>query len=451
MRRPAAAANAALAANVANAANTANAANAVPDLLTRLPGRARLASLSNGLTVCLLANLQAPIVTTALYYRAGTRDEPAGHGGVAHFLEHMMFKGSARFGPGEIDRRTQALGGSNNAFTSHDATAYHFNFAADRWREALAIEADRMAGLTLAPADVESERQVIVEEIAMYASEPWDALELAVQARLFDGHPYGRPVLGTREELLATDAATLAGFHRRFYRPDNAVLVVAGELDDEAFAAVDETLGRLPAPAERAPRPQLPAAVFPAGLVRLERHKGEMARLLLALPAPPGGHPDHPALQLLLSVLATGRASRLQRTMVDERQLCVWISAEISEGPADGQIAIAAEVVPGIEPARVEADLLAELAALVAAPPAPPEVARARQIAVADWVFGHERVHQQALAAGFALALYDLGFLERHLQAMLAVDAPRLHEVAARWLRPEAGGVLGWSLPRAEE
>src|SRR4051794_12226329 len=101
-------------------------AAAPPELLTRLPGSARLASLPNGLTVCLLENAQAPIVTTVLYYPAGTRDEPAGHGGVAHFLEHMMFKGSARFGAGEIDRRTQALGGSNNAFTSHDATGYHF-------------------------------------------------------------------------------------------------------------------------------------------------------------------------------------------------------------------------------------------------------------------------------------------------------------------------------------
>jgi zinc protease len=154
-----------------------------------IPGRRQLARLGNGLTVCVLENRQAPVVTTAISYRAGTRDEPPGHGGVAHFLEHMMFKGAARFGPGEIDRRTQALGGSNNAFTSHDATTYYFSFAADRWTEALAIEADRMGGLSLDPKQVASERRVIREEIAMYDSEPWDALEVAVQARLFRGHP----------------------------------------------------------------------------------------------------------------------------------------------------------------------------------------------------------------------------------------------------------------------
>ena len=127
----------------------------------------------------------------------GGRDESPGASGAAHFLEHMMFKGSARFGPGEIDRRTQALGGINNAFTSHDATAYYFAFASDRWHEALAIERDRLTALTLDPAEIASERQVILEELAMYRDEPWDALELAVQAELFATHPYGVPVLGS--------------------------------------------------------------------------------------------------------------------------------------------------------------------------------------------------------------------------------------------------------------
>src|SRR5690242_15945605 len=115
--------------------------------LTSIPGRLRAETMDNGLTVCLVENRQAPLVTSAVFYRVGTRDEPAGRGGVAHFLEHMMFKGSAHYGPGEIDRRTQALGGSNNAFTSHDITAYYFNFASDRWTEALTVEADRMTTL----------------------------------------------------------------------------------------------------------------------------------------------------------------------------------------------------------------------------------------------------------------------------------------------------------------
>jgi len=426
--------------------------NRLPDVRTlALPGKVRRERLDNGLTVCLVENHQAQIVTSVLYYRAGTRDEPAGHGGIAHFLEHMMFKGSAHYGPGEIDRRTQALGGVNNAFTSHDTTAYHFNFAADRWTEALRIEADRMAALTLDPDEVASERQVILEEIAMYASEPWDSLEMEVQAALFGRHPYGRPVLGTREELLATGASDLADFHRRFYRPDNAVLVLAGEVGEEALVEVEATLGTItfppPGPARRPASPPGPGDL-PRGLTRLERRKGEVPRLLLALPAPPADHPDHPALRLLVTVLGAGRSSRLHRALVDEDQLCVWVSADLTESLDASQILIGAEVVPGVEPARVEADLLRHLADLVRHPAPPEEVERARQIARADWVFGHEKVQQQALSAGFALALFDLSYLERHLAGVFAAGPERLQELAATYLDPERGAVLGWSLPR---
>ncbi|HTQ78823.1 MAG TPA: pitrilysin family protein [Thermoanaerobaculia bacterium] len=414
-----------------------------------LPGRIRRQRLANGLEVCLIENPQAPVVTSALYYRAGTRDEKPGHGGTAHFLEHMMFKGSALYGPGEIDRRTQALGGSNNAFTSHDATAYHFNFAADRWTEALAIEADRMTALTLDPDEVASERQVILEEIAMYASEPWDALEIEVQGALFGAHAYGRPVLGTKEELLATGAEELADFHRRFYRPDNAVLVVAGEVGESALAEIDKTLGAIAAPPPRpAPREPIPPRTFPRGLTRLARRKGEVPRLFLALPAPPADHPDHPALRLLVTLLAAGRASRLHRSLVDEGQLCVFVHADLSESLDASFITVAAEVVPGVATERIEAEILRHLADLAARVPDAEEIERTKQIARADWVFGHEKLHQQALSAGFALTLFDLGYLERHLSALLATSPERLSEVAARYLVPERGAVLGWSLPR---
>jgi zinc protease len=421
---------------------------AAPSELKSLPGRLQLERLDNGLTVCLLANAQAPIVTTALFYRAGTRDEAAGHGGAAHFLEHMMFKGSARFGPGEIDRLTQALGGVNNAFTSHDSTAYYFNFAADRWTEALAIEADRMAALALDPGQVASERQVILEEIAMYDSEPWDALEMAVHERLFGPHPYGRQVLGTREELLATGAEDLRDFHRRFYRPDNAILVVAGDIDGAALAAVERTLGAIP-PGAAPRRGFTPATVLPTGIERLERRKGEVARLLLALPAPPGSHPDHPALRLASTVLAGGRTSRLQHALVEEEQICVWVSSDLSEGMDASMMTIAAEVVPGVEPARVEARVLELLADLRRNPPDAEELDRCRQIAVADWVFGHEKVHQQALSVGVALAQFDLEYLDLHLERLLATNTTSLLAAAERYLRPERGSIVGWSLPKS--
>jgi zinc protease len=426
-----------------------SAAELAPALLgaSSLPGRRRIGRLANGLTVCVVENRQAPVVTAALTYRAGTRDEPARHGGLAHFLEHMMFKGSAAYGPGEIDRRTQALGGSNNAFTSHDATTYYFSFAADRWTEALAVEADRMASLTLDPKQVASERKVILEEIAMYDSEPWDALDVAVQGRLFRGHPYGRPVLGTRSELRATGRDDLAGFQRRFYRPDNAVLVVAGEVGEEAFAVAERFLGPLAPGAERRAAASPPVS-WPPGMARLRRRKGEVPRLLLALPAPPGSHPDHPVLRLLACVLGSGRASRLYRVLVDEAQLCSSLHTDLGEGLDASHLSIAAEVVPGIAPKRVERELLRLLAELVETPPNPEEVERARQVALADWVLHHERVQQQALSLAVSLAIFDEGHLDRQLQRLLAAGPQELHQAARRYLRPELGSVLGWSLPR---
>jgi len=422
------------------------------DLPTRLPRpETTIRRLPDGLTVCLLANRRAPVVTTALWYRAGTRDEPAGHGGVAHFLEHMMFKGSAAYGQGEIDRRTQALGGDNNAFTSHDATAYYFNFAPEYWRFALAVEADRMAGLRLDPQEVEGERRVILEEIAMYEAEAWDALDQRVHAACFPHHAYGRPVLGTAPELKATGADELAAFHRRLYRPSNAVLVVAGDVSE---AALDEVAAAFAGVADRA-ADGAPAAAPGNGAaprrepVRVEQRRGEVPRLLLALPAPPASHPHHAALRLASVLLGSGRASRLYRRLVDEDNLCAWVTADLSETVEDGAFTVAAELVPGVDPAAVEAAVLAELAALSEArPPTAQEMERAHRVALADWVFGHDRVHQQALAMGFALALFgDVDFAVEQVERLLAADAEAVTRAAGRYL-DTATAVVGWSLPR---
>ncbi len=414
-----------------------------------LPGEVEVRRLDDGLTVAVVVNPQAPVVTTALWYRAGTFHEPPGQAGAAHFLEHMMFKGSPLHPAGEIDRRTQAAGGDNNAFTGHDATAYFFDFAADRWRSALALEADRMAALTLDPTEVDSERRVILEEIAMYEAEPWDALEERVLAALFGAHPYGRPVLGRREELAATGAAELARFHAGLYRPSNAVLVVAGDVGPDAFDAVAAAFAGVsdrPAPAAPAAAPEPPA-----GGGRVEQRMGEVARLLVALPAPPGGAADLAPLRLAALLLGAGRASRLHRRFVDLEQVAVWATADVEESVGPGSFALSLELAPGADPAAVEAAVCGELAALGSGerPPAPEEIERARRMAVADWVFGHERVHQQALAVGSALTLFDLGHPHRELCRLLATGADDVVAAAARHLRPEAA-VVGWSLPAPE-
>ena len=409
-----------------------------------LPGELERARLANGLEICLLRNAQAPIVSTAIFYRVGGRDEPAGRGGLAHFLEHMMFKGSARFAPGEVDRRTQALGGTNNAFTSHDVTAYWFAFAADRWNAALEIEADRMRGLRLDPAEVEAERRVILEEIDMYRDDPWDALEMDVLAALFEGHPYGRPVLGSRDELLAEGRDELAAFHSRHYRPDRAVLVVAGAHDDSALARVEAAFGDLPASGALRP-PASPPPILTAPR-RIERRHGEVTRILWAFPAPAPDAPDHAELRLAATILAEGRASRLQHELVEEGQLCLGISATLAENQLASFFALAAEVLPGGDADEVERRCAAELAAL-ALPVGAEELERARQVFLADWVHGLERIHQQAVATGLALTQFDLDQPERLLRRVREASAAEVAAAVERWLDPGRGVVRGVSRP----
>jgi predicted Zn-dependent peptidase len=191
-----------------------------------------------------------------------------------------------------------------------------------------------------------------------------------------------------------------------------------------------------------------PPAAVPSSLLRVTRNKGEVARLLLALPAPRATEPEHAVLRLATTLLGGGRTSRLHRALVDEEQLCVWVSADLSEGLDASQVMVAAEVVPGVEPAHVEDRVLALIAGLRESPPSPEELDRAKRVATADWVFGHEKVHQQALSVGLALTLFDLDHVDRQLDGLTAAGIDEVCEVAERSLRPEAGGVLGWSLPK---
>jgi predicted Zn-dependent peptidase len=170
---------------------------------------------------------------------------------------------------------------------------------------------------------------------------------------------------------------------------------------------------------------------------------------MLALGAPAASHPDHAPLRLAAILLGGSRMSRLQRALVDEEKLCAWLSADLSDGMDGSFLTIAGEVVPEVEPERVEARVLELLSELFTAPPSAEELERSRRIAHADWVFKHEKLHQQALSLGQALALFDLDHLDLYLRQVAETSGDRLLEVADRYLRPERGGVLGWSLPKS--
>lgn len=403
-------------------------------------------TLASGLRVHLLPDASAPLVTTALAYRVGAADEEPRLAGIAHFLEHMMFRGSPRFAAGEVDRLTRRAGGECNAFTGQDLTLYYFSLASDRWTVALELEADRMGGLTLDREQVEAERGVILEELAAARDDPWDSLGQAVWASWFGDHPYARPVLGGEASLAAIGRSELAAFHGDRYRAGGAALVVAGDVDDQAWPAIEAAFEGVAPGAP--PRPLRPPAPARGGGRRLELRRGGIGRLIVALPAPPAAHPDQGPLRLLVALLAGGRSSRLERRLVEEEQLCAWIACDQEEMLDGGLLEVAAEVVPGVDPRRVEAAVVEELSRLATRGPSSEEVATGRRLLVAEALFRSERIEQRAVDVARAAALGDPALPHRWLTDALEASRQGLAEVASRRLHP-SGSLVALSSAEA--
>ena len=408
------------------------------------------AVLDNALRVVLLPQPGAESVAVALAYTVGARDEGPGEEGLAHFLEHMMFKGSASYGPGAIDRATQRLGGTNNAFTSHDATVYHFRFARGCWEEALHIEVDRMRGLSLLPEEVEREREVILEEIRMVEDDPWDGLEQAIAHRIFGDHPYARPVLGSRDGLAAHDAEALHAFHGRHCRPDRAVLVCAGGLPADAMSRIEATLGRAAVgDGDGVARPALAAPQFPSGGEdRIRLDGGDTPRLMVAHPAPPPNGRAALHLRLAVAVLGSGRSSRTQRALVEENPLALWTQAAVTGHRLGGMSLFTAEANAGAAPERLEAALCVQVDGLSERPPDAHELERAKRILLADWVFLHQRPGERAITAALEHALFRPGFSRDSFRWLREATAADVVAASVEWLSPRTR-VVGWSLPGA--
>jgi len=205
-------------------------------------------TLANGLRVYLKPIPGSPVVTTMVAYKVGSADEDLEHTGLSHYLEHLMFKGTDKIMPGDIDRLTLRNGGANNASTSEDCTVYHFDFAADRWEAALAIEADRMRNLRIDPRhEFEQEKGAVISELERNEDEPFDLEQKTILPLLFDHGPYGHPVIGVREQVRGATAAVIKSHYDKWYYPNNAALVVCGGFDpDKAMAKIKELFGSLP-------------------------------------------------------------------------------------------------------------------------------------------------------------------------------------------------------------
>ena len=407
--------------------------------------------LKNGLDVLIAERHDDPVVCVILYYGVGSVSESDAEAGMSHFLEHMMFKGSAKFAKGEVDRLTTLLGGMNNAFTGKDHTAYWMRFASDRWETALEIEADRMRGLTLDPTEFEAERQVVLEELSMGLDEPWSILMTTVEEALFGRHPYGRPIIGYPESLAQMTPEMMREFHARFYHPANAKLVIAGDVTPSAaLRAVRKHLGKLPAGPRGANAFALPAPPVGRSDSRFCLSWDDAGRrLCMAWPTDKVGSETDYDLDLVSELLTGGKASRLIKRLVDDEGLATSVSTSNDARVHGGAFWLMAECAHGVAPEVLETAIDEELELL--GKELVPASERKRVLAriLSGDVQQGETVSELAEELGsMAVDLhwsraFDDG--EHHK----AVTGRRIRATTARLLSP-ATRVVGWSLPEAE-
>jgi zinc protease len=392
--------------------------------------------LGNGLRVLLAERHLDPVVAVMLWYRAGARNETEKEAGVSHFLEHMMFKGSARYGKGAIDRITTTLGGTNNAFTTADHTAYWFEFASDRWESALEVEADRMRALLLDATEFEAEKQVVLEELAQGEDDPWRVLSQEVQAALFPRHPYRRPVIGYADTLKALSVSE----------------VVSGDFEPaRALQSIERHLGSIPAGKPYAEADSFRAPAEPQrGEQRLTlRWDDAGSRLCIAWPTVALGTDEDCILDLVSTLLAGGRLARLYRRLVIEERCATSISVHNDTRVESGCFWLFAECAQGTRPERLEQMIDEEFARLATRLVGRAELARAKRIIAAGEAHDAESVSDLAEDLGEFAIDADWRLALRTLERIQRTSAEEVRAASAKLLMP-GRRVVGWCLPREE-
>ena len=366
--------------------------------------------LANGMEVVVIPNNRAPVVTHMVWYRVGSADEVSGKSGLAHFLEHLMFKGTSKRAPGEFDRLIDINGGEGNAFTTSDYTAYFQRIASDRLELMMELEADRMQNLVLTDENVLPELDVVREERRERTdNDPSALLGEQIDAAMFTAHPYGKPVIGWMSEVAKLTRADAMAFYRAHYTPANAVLVVAGDVTPEQVKVLAEKYyGVLknsftPQPRVRTPEPD-PIAARRVTLIDARAASPAVQRSYLAPSyAASTGH-EALALDLLADILGSGTQSRLYKSLVIDQKIAAYAAAWYSGDQMDsGTFGVYGAPNPGVDVAKVEAAMDTVLADLLKNGVTQQELDRVRNQAIAERVYTLDNQAALARMAGVAL------------------------------------------------
>jgi len=391
------------------------------------------ATLDNGLRVLVQEDPRNPVVAVQIFYRVGSRNERPGATGLAHFLEHMMFKGTPTRGRGVTSRLIEQNGGRDNAFTTKDMTGYYVNIVADRLDLVLAIEADRMRNLLLDPAEIDSERKVVMEERRMRTDDDPDGLlDEEMNSLAFKAHPYRWPVLGWMSDIARINRTELRAFYDTYYVPNNAILVIAGDVKAAAALALAR---RHFGPIPRGATPPAVTAVEPPQIddrrLVVRKEGAQLPIVNIAWHVPNHASADAAALELLSTVLSVGRSSRLYRRLVYEERLALGAGGDYTYSSLDPSLFwFYATPLPGRTPEAVEQALLAEVERLKQEPVQPEELERARNEIEASFVWRQDSVFSRASALGRFEMLGSWRLLEDFLPKLRAVSAADLQRVA---------------------
>ncbi len=414
--------------------------------------------LANGLQVVVVENRRAPVVVQMVWYKAGAADEVQGKSGIAHFLEHLMFKGTKDVPPGEFSRRVARLGGRDNAFTSWDYTAYFQNVASDRLESVMQLEADRMANLVLSDAEVTPERDVIVEERRQVVDQrPAAKLREQTSAALFVNHPYGRPIIGWEHEMQGLTRQDALDWYARWYAPNNAMLVIAGDVSADAVRVLAE---RYYGPIPRKEVPQRVRAQEPPPLVarrvelrdaRVRQPSWSRSWLAPSHAASFGGvgADQTDALDLAAELLGGAASSRLVRALVHDKSLATGISAFYDPTALDPtSFTVSASPRPGVEIAALESAIEAVLRDTLANGFGDAEVAQAKTRLADSAILVRDSAQAGARAFGAAFATgRDVAYVESWPTRLAAVTTAQVNAALRAILGSEAH-VTSVLLPR---
>jgi zinc protease len=414
-------------------------------------------TLPNGLEAVVIQDDRAPVVVQMVWYRIGAADEVPGKSGIAHYLEHLMFKGTDTLEPGELSKTVTANGGSDNAFTSWDFTAYFQRIASDRLPLVMGMEADRMANLNIRDEDWQAERQVVLEERAQRVdSDPTALFMEELNAVVYDNHPYGRPIIGWRDEIEALTRDDAVAWYDTHYSPNEAVLVIAGDVTpEEARALAEEHYGAIPAKGEAEPRvrPQEPPKRTARRLEMSDPRVAQprMIRTVLAAERDPGAQEDAAALTVLAALLGgSSQTSYLaQELMLPGTAL--WAGASY-DGLSLDRTEFMLSMIPadGTTPEDAEAALDETLAQFLTDGPNDADLERVKTRIRAEEIYSRDSAHGRAYDYGqglsTSLTVQDVNDWPEILGAVTAEDVM----AAARDVL-EAPAVTGWLLPADAE